>query len=391
VPHVRIFLALPRSPNPTFASDLWKWNLHDPLVDLGHDVVLWDGGIQPLFDVDPDSETCVPLRRRYGEEFLRAVESAHRAKPFDLVLTYVSDSHLEPAVIDRVRENVAPILNFFCNNVHQFHLVKRCARHFDFCLVPEHEALRKYERAGARPLFWPMAANPTYYHPVETPYEYDCTFAGQRYADRGSLVLALLEGGVSTHAFGQSWRPGGGGTGLAGGGAGPAGGGALMRSLDLLRHGRDPFRAARDRLDWRSLQADHAANLHGPVSDEEYVRLYSSSRISLGFSIVGDTHRMLRAQRQVRLREFEGPMSGAFYLTGWMEEMALHYEIGKEIVCYRSADELLDRARWYLTHDGERERIRQAGHARAMRDHTWHRRYETLFADLEKRGAIRAA
>ncbi len=382
---MRVFLALASSPNPTFASNLWKWNLHDPLVDLGHDVVLWDGGIQPLFDVDPRSPAAVPLRARFGEDFLRAVEEAHRAKPLDLVLTYVSDSHLEPAMIDRVRERVAPILNFFCNNVHQFHLVERTSPHFDFCLVPEHEALAHYRRVGARAIFWPMAANPTYYHPVETPIEYDCTFAGQRYADRGSLVLALLEGGVATDAFGQSWRPGA----AEGDGGGPAGG-PLRRSLELLRHGRDPLRAARDTLDWRRLQRQHAGHLHGPVSDEEYVRLYSSSRISLGFSIVGDTHRTLRPQRQVRLREFEGPMSGAFYLTGWMEEMTLHYEVGREIVCYRSSAELVDLARWYLAHEDERERIRRAGMERARRDHTWHRRYQLLFDDLARRGVTRA-
>ena len=83
-------------------------------------------------------------------------------------------------------------------------------------------------------------------------------------------------------------------------------------------------------------------------------------------------------------------MSGAFYLTGWMEEMTLHYDVGKEIVCYRSAAELVDLARYYLAHDVERERIRRAGYERALRDHTWHRRFETLFAELARTGVLRA-
>jgi spore maturation protein CgeB len=383
---MRIFLALASSPNPTFASNLWKWNLYDPLVDLGHDVVLWDGGILPLFDVDPASPECVPLRARFGEDFARAVDAANRAGRLDLVLTYVSDSHLDPVVIEGVRDRVAPIVNFFCNNVHQFHLVARTAHCFDHCLVPEAEAIRKYERAGARPIFWPMAANPTYYRPLDVPLRYDVSFAGQRYADRGSLMLALLRGGVAADAFGQSWCP----TAAAGSDTGP-GGNAVARALTLLRRGRSPLRAMRDTLDWKALVSDHADHLHGPVSDADYVRLYSESRISLGFVIVGDTHRALRPQRQVRLREFEGPMSGAFYLTGWLDEMALHYEVGREIVCYRSAAELVDLARHYLTHDTERERIRRAGHERAMRDHTWHRRFETVFADLRARGVLRGA
>jgi spore maturation protein CgeB len=72
-----------------------------------------------------------------------------------------------------------------------------------------------------------------------------------------------------------------------------------------------------------------------------------------------------------------------------MDEMALHYEVGREIVCYRTPAELVDRARWYLAHDDERERIRRAGHERAMRDHTWHRRYQTLFEELGRRGIVR--
>jgi hypothetical protein len=286
---VRIFLVLDRSPNPSFASNLWKWNLHDPLVDLGHDVVLWDGGIQPLFDVDPKSAACVPLRAKFSADFLLAVADAHRARPLDLVLTYVSDSHLEPAAIEQVHQNIAPIVNFFCNNVHQFHLVERTARYFDRCLVPEAEAIPKYRRAGATPIFWPMAANPKYYRPIDTPLRYDATFAGQRYADRGSLVLPLLEGGVTADAFGQSWLPGAGG-----GGENAPRGGALARSLSLLASGRNPLRAARDTMDWKKLSTGHAAHLHGPVSDEDYVRLYSESRISLGFSIVGRSPRSSR-------------------------------------------------------------------------------------------------
>ncbi|HEX3112049.1 MAG TPA: hypothetical protein VHU20_02165, partial [Candidatus Eisenbacteria bacterium] len=180
---MRIFLVLHRSPNPAFTSDLWKDNLHDPLVAMGHDVVLWGEGIAPLFDLDPDAPGTAEPRARFTERFLKAVEEAHRAAPLDLVITYVMDSHLEAAAIDRVRDRIAPVLNFFCNNVHQFHLVQRNARHFSFCLVPEAEAILRYKRAGAEPIFFPMAANPDRYRPMDTSYRYDATFSGQRYGD----------------------------------------------------------------------------------------------------------------------------------------------------------------------------------------------------------------
>jgi hypothetical protein len=384
---MRIFLALAASPNPGVQlSNIWKTNLYEPLVHMGHDVVLWDGGIQPLFDMPPRAPETAPARAAFTEAFMRAVAEADRAVPLDLVLTYLSDSHLEPAAIDGVRERVAPIVNFYCNNVHQFHLVERISPHFDLCLVPERIAFADYARVGARVHHFPMAANPRLYRPMDVPVRYDVTFTGMRYADRSSALLALRERGVDAHAFGPGWQ------GVAAAGhpdaarrsALPA---PLAEALKLVRftlEGRDPVRVVRDRLEWNRLRARHGAALHGPVDDEAYVRLYSESRISVGFVVVGDTHRTKKPGYQVRLREFEAPMSGAFYLTGYFEELDEFYDIGREIAVYRSHEELVDRCRWYLAHEAEREAIRRAGLARAQRDHTWERRFAGFFVALEK-------
>ena len=383
---MRLFLAIPRSPNPSFTSDLWKGNLHDPLVDMGHDVVLWDEGSQPLFDLDPDAAATVPIRARFSGRFLEAVEAAHRSSPLDLVITYFCDSHLEPGAIDQVRERVAPIVNFFCNNVHQFHLVRRTAMRYTACLVPEADALPRYKAVGATPVFFPMAANPKIYRPVAVEPRYSATFAGQRYGDRTAGILALREAGVDAHAFGQHWLP----AGIPAAAVSPPPRGSAARVVELLLQGKNPFQAARDRRDWERLRSRHDGALHGPVGDEAYVSLFSESRISLGFLVLGDTHRTRHPLRQIRLREFEAPMAGAFYLTGWLEEMSLHYEVGKEIVCYRSIEEMVDLAWHYLHHETDRERIRRAGHERARRDHTWQRRFEVLFQDLRRLGVLRA-
>jgi spore maturation protein CgeB len=390
---MRIFFALAKSPNPTFASNLWMANLHDPLVAMGHDVVHWDEGTQALFDVPPDSPEAVEPRARYSERFLDAVRRAHLSARLDLVLTYVSDSHLEPAAIVEVRDRVAPIANFFCNNIHQFHLVRKNSRHFTVCLVPEAEAMRDYERVGATPIFFPMAANPDVYRPLDRPRRYEASFAGQRYADRAGNLLAMREGGIDAHVFGQGWHPDGPAAGV--GAASPAGApgaaparSSLRRAFDLIRRGRNPFRAARDLAEWDRLRTRHAEALHRPATDEEYVALFSESAISLGFLVLGDSHRTLRPLRQVRLREFEAPMAGAFYMTEHLDEIGLNYEIGRGVVTFRSRAELVDRARYYLRHEDERVRITRAGYERARRDHTWTRRFEGLFSELRRRKVI---
>lgn len=383
---MRIFLALAGSPVPGYASSLWTRNLHDPLVEMSHDVVAWDGGIQPLFDLDPNAPETAPVRARFSEAFLDAVRAADRARSLDLVLTYLGDSHLELGAIDDVRERIAPIVNFSCNNVHQFHLVRATAPRFTACLVPEREALASYREVGANAVFFPMAANPAFYRPVEASLDFDATFAGQRYADRAGAVLALREARVDAHAFGQGWQPDGEGAPPSFRPRDPLG--DLLALARNAARGRDPLRAIADRRDWQRLRARHPDAVHGPVTDAEYNALFSRSRISLGFLKLGDTHRTRRTLRQVRLREFEAPMAGAFYLTEWLDELAEHYEIGVEIVCWRDHDELVDRCRWYLGHAEERERIRRAGHERALRDHTWTRRFANLFARFEREGVL---
>jgi spore maturation protein CgeB len=118
------------------------------------------------------------------------------------------------------------------------------------------------------------------------------------------------------------------------------------------------------------------------LSDLEMVRMYSRSRVSLGFSVVGETHRESVPIRQVRLRDFEAPMSGAFYVVEYTPEIEEFFVPGKEIVCYRSKRDLADVVCHYLTHPEEAESIRLAGHERALRDHTWQTRLRNAFGSM---------
>lgn len=110
--------------------------------------------------------------------------------------------------------------------------------------------------------------------------------------------------------------------------------------------------------------------------------MYSRSKINLGFSTCGDTHRERERVLQVRLRDFEVPMAGGFYMVEEMEELADFFEPGREIVFYRGVGELAEKIRYFLGHEAERERIRLAGHERARRDHTWHKRFTDAFTAM---------
>jgi len=77
-------------------------------------------------------------------------------------------------------------------------------------------------------------------------------------------------------------------------------------------------------------------------------------------------------------RLFEAPGSGILLLTDHGTHLDQLYEVGREIIGYRSLEELIQLIEDYLINETEREKIAMAGHRRARRDHTWENRIEKI-------------
>jgi spore maturation protein CgeB len=99
-----------------------------------------------------------------------------------------------------------------------------------------------------------------------------------------------------------------------------------------------------------------------PIPFEQYVPLYQRAKI--GFNV---HNRGIYTVGSYRL--FDLPGNGVMQISDGGEYLGSFFEIGKEIEGYATADELVDKIRYYLQHDDERLRIARHGHARVMRDH----------------------
>lgn len=376
---MRIFYASDTTPHGALASSLWRDNLYLPLVDLGHEMVEFDCDLRPTFlhldTCNPQHQAFIARNRpRVTEALLAQVKAAHLKRPVDLLFSYFYDACVEPEAIDAIKAMGITTVNWYCNGSYQMHLVAQIAPHYDWCLVPEKFRLADYRALGARPLYCQEAANPNIYKPYDVPVEFDVTFVGQAYGERPAYLKALHDAEIDVHAWGYGWQP-------------PAPAPARSPVHQAARHVRALWHRLRAGQVLRPPSVSDAALLPealrgGPLSDLDMVRMYSRSRINLGFSVCGDTHRDAHRILQVRLRDFEVPMSGGFYMVEYMEELEEFYEIGKEIVCYHNSDDLTEKIRYYLAHDSERERIRHAGRERCLRDHTWHRRFQAAFAQM---------
>jgi spore maturation protein CgeB len=344
--------------------------LYDALVQLGHDVVEFDFDLTPFYGhADPlvsGTAKFVAINRGTLEnELLRQVRRAHAEKPLDVLFTYFYSAFARPQVIREITATGITTVNWYCNASYQFHLVSEIAPAYSFCLVPERFRLDNYREVGAHPVYCQEAANPVFYRPYDLPYEYDMAFVGAAYGNRPAYLRTLLRSGLSPRAWGPGWED-------------------LARPLSTVSRARWALSNVKRRVQNRPLRPPRlpTSSCGGILTDEEMVRMFSKAKISLGFSSVGSFEGSLEPVRQVRLRDFEVPMSGAFYMLEYLDEIEAFFVPGKEIVCFDGERDLVEKARYYLDHDEEREAISQMGHARALRDHTWQKRLSNAFVEM---------
>lgn len=269
------------------------------------------------------------VKAKMNEDLIRRVRQWIKEDGTDVIFTYLSGHIVYPETIRKIRALGGPLFNLALNDKEAFvgKMKKGLAmgardicRYFDLCWTSTRDALEKYCVEGALPLYIPEGANPEIHRPYNMEKSIDVSFVGQCYGNRSEIIQNLKDCGIQVEAYGYGW----------------------------------PNR---------------------PLSTEDMVRLYSNSKINLGFGGVSghkDTFCL-------KGRDFEIPMSGGLYLTEYHPELEGCYELGRAIVTYTNFDDLLEKIRYFLSNAEEADAIRKRGRERALNGHTWEMRFEKIF------------
>ncbi len=85
----------------------------------------------------------------------------------------------------------------------------------------------------------------------------------------------------------------------------------------------------------------------------------------------------------LNMRTYEIPAAGGFELVDDVSGLEEQFEIGKEIVVYKSPQHFRELADYYLAHPAEREVLVKRGRARVMRDHTYQQRLRVILDSIK--------
>jgi len=339
-------------------------------------------------------------RARLGEALLQAVKEAHRRFGIQLFFSYFYSAHVEPGILEAIRDLGIPVVNFFCDNLRQFESVRPLARSVTLNWVPEREALPLYRSLGAPALHLAMGVHPGAYRVTGSGELRQVTFVGSGDHLRMQLLEPVLETAIPLRIYGQGW-----GRQSPSGDRGPHTPGSPHEALreppplpwswrrrlsarQHLRRLRDYGLAGEWRyFEARRMRARQASRFDGvsfpPLPHDDFVAVTARSAVTLGINRCPHPgYPFSRPLVYSRLRDVEAPSMGACYLTESCVDLESMYDLGTEIETYRDAEELVAKAEALLGDAPRRRGLRSAGRQAVLSRHTWGHRFRALFREL---------
>jgi hypothetical protein len=276
------------------------------------------------------------IRAENGQRLLQLLDGAKKInREYNLVIGQMwGGLHPEDIIASAHAQHSALFVNICMDDRHAFGPVWRAGvrigtKYLDPCmdlvLTAAPECVSWHNSCGCPAVFFPEASDPEIFRPLLNGKKtIDVLFVGQRYGRRGQLIEWLTRSGIHVEAFGEGWP-------------------------------------------------------NGRLKLEDTPGMFASAKILLGHSGIA----YCRELKALKLRDFDGPMSGSFYLTEANTDLQLMYRIPQEIDVYSDYDSCLEKCLYYLTHDLERESIAAQGRIKAISCHTWDDRISWLKAFLD--------
>lgn len=343
------------------------------------------------------SSTWRDKRDELNRELLRLALSLRAVGRLDLIFCIVYDDFLLVETAKQLRGLGVPMVNYHVDMAFQWYRVIRTAPYFDVLAVAQMTNAEYLAPYNPNIHWMPMAANPDFYHTRTagvSGYQQDVSFVGSFNPYRRALIAECVRQGVKPVVCGRGWSN-----------EAPSPyrfeWDAYKICHDLRYYGMPRLKAEGVKSLTDPLKRKYARqhtfeeligpDFRPPCSDETLPLMFRSSKVNLGFSDTGwhrDGYVIPSTNLQCRLRDFEVPMAGGFYLVQKAPGHDDYYKIGEEIETWSEPEELADKVIFYSKNVTAAERIREAGQRKALQAHTWQHRFDNLFQRLYAMGKM---
>ncbi|WP_373483683.1 glycosyltransferase [Acetobacterium sp.] len=303
-------------------------------------------------------------------------------KKYDMFMTCHNEKLLYIDTLKEIKKLGIPnLLICFDNLLIPYEHKKVCA-YFDLVWLTAIETKHMFDRWGAKTVFSPYAANPyKYYYKVADLERNKMVFNGTPYGSRANMINNITSAGIPVDVY-----------------ANVNNGKVVKKKHTITEYMQKMVRffsfsigrkvlwsALKQKVRKHSFIKDNNSLVIRPgVEFDEISKLYSEYSLSLSSTSARDTGILKNSVEVIVLRCFEIPMSGGILFCKYNEELSRYFEEDKEIIFYRTEEEMIRKAKYYLDpkRDAERKQIRMCARKRAESEHTWMKRFELVFSEL---------
>lgn len=270
----------------------------------------------------------------------------------DLILILKGET-ITKETLHKMRKKGFVTANWFMDSVYSPQaksFVEEISPSYDFFFIIDSLEVLKYAKICARYVYWlPLGLDPAVHRTMhldddeKQKYGSNVTFVGTVIPVREDVLKAVANFGLNI------WAP-----------PASAYGSWIDKKSELSRCYRG-----------------------GPIFGDEVVKIYNASKIVVSIdSLYGNKI------FSVTPRVFEVAGCGSFHICNVNDQLGKLLEIGEEIVCFKTKEDLKRLVKYYLVNEDEREAIAKNGQKRVYKDHTYARRIEEMDSFLKGTGII---
>ncbi|KUJ96166.1 MAG: CgeB family protein [Desulfonauticus sp. 38_4375] len=325
------------------------------LRELGHLVEVFDSGLfysslQNLKQLRINSTRLEQLE----QGFIQVVSEAIWAKIEEFEPGFVlalAQAPLTRQVLLRLKKENIPSVMWFVEDFRLFTYWRSFAPLYDvFAVIQQEPFFSALNNIGvSNHLYLPLACLPSFHRPLDLNivdkkrYGSELSFMGAGYPNRRKAFKELVE--YDLKIWGTEWE-----------------------GEPLL----EPFVQEGGRR----------------VSSEEVVKIFNASKINLNLHSSLQDQELVSKGDFVNPRTFEIAGCGCFQLVDRRELLpALFSE--EEVITFESLEDLKEKINYFLPREEERHEIATRARARALREHTYAHRMQTLVSFLEKKVSLK--
>ena len=324
-------------------------HIEETLFALGHSTVRIDPEVQFL-QYDFLGQRIKSINKTLYQQVLHKIPTIRSLKAKKIYkvyknnaidLTIVLHDFLTKQEIEIIKKiNKSPIVLWFPDHMGNFQKSMFFVAGYDYLFFKDKYIVQKLrEEYLLNSFYLPQCFNPTKHKIVplteddKTTYECEITNAGNLYPSRAALYKLLTR-----YNF-KLW------------GSPPA----IWLNVPELKH----------------------IIMGKPVFNDEKSKAFQSAKIVLN-------NMLMQEIGGVNKRTFEIAACGGFQIITHNEEVSNLFEIGKEIITYKSFDELKTKIDYYLDpkNEEERKQIIYAGNKRALKEHTYEHRLKSMLSTI---------